>query len=397
MLDIRLEEYKRLYSSDRLKVDRSFNRRVVWTKEDANRYFISLTRGRAPSLHIVADIQECMIFSKDRGNHASEQYYSKLHKGKYKNLSLDGQNRGENILRLLNNEIAISGLFIDADGKEVEVTNTFFKDLPRRLQDKFNDSRISIKVYNDVLKSELTTIFKNIQAGCPLNAQETRNATLSPISDWVRNQRENHEDVLKRITVPDHIKRMADDENIAKIAMVLSRDKEWGLARKDIDSWYDLGEDYNTLEDPNCPYGADEIKRIEAIIEIFGAVINNQATYIPSKTIPKKAWWAALYACEWVYDNNCVIHSNEDFFNKLKEIDDKLTTDSNLKYAQDRAKLVSAGMDPDEVSQQNFYFRWQNLPHQAPARRNRKVALTKEIIKNKKEMKIRQQASKSAA
>ena len=397
MLDIRLEEYRRLYSSDRLKVDRSFNRRVVWTKEDANRYFMSLTRDRAPSLHIVADIQECMIFSKDRGNHASEQYYSKLHKGKYKNLSLDGQNRGESILRLLNNEIAISGLFIDADGKEVEVINTFFKDLPRRLQDKFNDSRISIKVYNDVLKRELTTIFKNIQAGCPLNAQETRNATLSPIAPWVRNQREKNLDFLKRITVPDHIKRMADDENIAKMAMVLSRDKEWGLSRKDIDSWYERGEDYNTLEDPNCPYGAAEIKRIEDILEIFGAVINNQSTYIPSKTIPKKAWWAALYACEWVYDNNCVIHSNEDFFNKLKEIDDKLTTDSNLKYAQDRAKLVSAGMDPDEVSQQNFYFRWQNLPHQAPARRNRKVALTKEIVKNKKEMKIRQQASKNAA
>ena len=397
MLDIRLEEYKRLYSSDRLKVDRSFNRRVVWTKEDANRYFMSLTRDRAPSLHIVADIQECMIFSKDRGNHASEQYYSKLHKGKYKNLSLDGQNRGENILRLLNNEIAISGLFIDADGKEVPIENQFFKDLPRRLQDRFNDCRVSIKVYNDVLKPELTTIFKDIQAGCPLNAQETRNATLSPIAPWVRNQREKNLDFLKRITVPDHIKRMADDENIAKIAMVLSRDKEWGLSRKDIDSWYERGEDYNTLEDPNCPYGAAEIKRIEDILEIFGSVINNQSTYIPSKTIPKKAWWAALYACEWVYDNNCVIHSNEDFFNKLKEIDDKLTTDSNLKYAQDRAKLVSAGMDPDEVSQQNFYFRWQNLPHQAPARRNRKVALTKEIVKNKKEMKIRQQASKDAA
>ena len=397
MSKIKLSTYRARFNRQLLKVDRSFNRRIVWTSSEANRYFSSLLRNRVPSPHVMANIQDCISFSKENGDITSEEYYRQWHNKGFKYISLDGQNRGENILRLLDDEIAISGVFVDADGKEVTVENKFFSKLPVRLQDGFKDSCVTIEIYTDVLKPELTTIFKDIQAGCPLNAQETRNATLSPIAPWVRNQREKNLDFLKRITVPDHIKRMADDENIAKIAMVLSRDKEWGLSRKDIDSWYERGEDYNTLEDPNCPYGAAEIKRIEDILEIFGSVINNQSTYIPSKTIPKKAWWAALYACEWVYDNNCVIHSNEDFFNKLKEIDDKLTTDSNLKYAQDRAKLVSAGMDPDEVSQQNFYFRWQNLPHQAPARRNRKVALTKEIVKNKKEMKIRQQASKDAA
>ena len=397
MSKIKLSTYRARFNRQLLKVDRSFNRRIVWTSSEANRYFSSLLRNRVPSPHVMANIQDCISFSKENGDITSEEYYRQWHNKGFKYISLDGQNRGENILRLLDDEITISGVFVDADGKEVTVENKFFSKLPVRLQDAFKDSCVTIEIYTDVLKPELTTIFKDIQAGCPLNAQETRNATLSPIAPWVRNQREKNLDFLKRITVPDHIKRMADDENIAKIAMVLSRDKEWGLSRKDIDSWYERGEDYNTLEDPNCPYGAAEIKRIEDILEIFGSVINNQSTYIPSKTIPKKAWWAALYACEWVYDNNCVIHSNEDFFNKLKEIDDKLTTDSNLKYAQDRAKLVSAGMDPDEVSQQNFYFRWQNLPHQAPARRNRKVALTKEIVKNKKEMKIRQQASKDAA
>ena len=397
MSKIKLSTYRARFNRQLLKVDRSFNRRIVWTSSEANRYFSSLLRNRVPSPHVMANIQDCISFSKENGDITSEEYYRQWHNKGFKYISLDGQNRGENILRLLDDEIAISGVFVDADGKEVTVENKFFSKLPVRLQDAFKDSCVTIEIYTDVLKPELTTIFKDIQAGCPLNAQETRNATLSPIASWVRNLRETHENVSKRITNDDKIIRMIDDENIAKIAMVLYRRKEWGLGRHAIDEWYDLGQDYNTLEDPSCPYGADEIKRIEGIIEMFGSVINNQTVYPPSVKVANKAWWATLYACEWAYDNDYAIHSAKDFFKKLKEIDDKLITDSELDYSQTRSKIVNSGGDPDKVSRSNYYFKWQSLPHQAPARNRRKIALVREMVKNKKDLTLRKKASKNAA
>ena len=186
MSKIKLSTYRARFNRQLLKVDRSFNRRIVWTSSEANRYFSSLLRNRVPSPHVMANIQDCISFSKENGDITSEEYYRQWHNKGFKYISLDGQNRGENILRLLDDEIAISGVFVDADGKEVTVENKFFSKLPVRLQDGFKDSCVTIEIYTDVLKPELTTIFKDIQAGCPLNAQETRNATLSPIAPWVR-------------------------------------------------------------------------------------------------------------------------------------------------------------------------------------------------------------------
>jgi len=397
MSKINLKEYARLFDRRRLKVDRSFNRRSVWDSKDANLYFQSLTRNRVPSPHVMADIEACLDFSEERADQASVEYYREWSSLGFKNLSLDGQNRGEKILALLNNEIAISGNFIDADGIEVEVENTFFKDLPRRLQDHFRTGcQIDIEIYKDVLSDELTDIFRNIQAGQPLNAQEKRNSTLSPIAPWVRDMRVLHEDVLARITKSDQITRMIDDENMAKMAMVLlGGNKKWGLSMSDIDSWYALGQGYSTLDDPSCPYPRKEMDRIEGILEMFGTVINNQSVYPASKIVPKKMWWAALYACEWVYDNDYLIHSKKDFFKKLKEIDDRLANDSEIEYSQECSKCLEKGIDPDEISKQDYYFRYQNLPHQFQPRKRRKKALVAEIKNNAKDMKIRLRPSKA--
>jgi len=398
MTTINLNEYLRLYNGSRLKIDRSFQRKLCWTTWLANRFFESFTRNRVPSPHIMVDVLECLEFSKQEEDTISEEYYQKLADEGTRSLSLDAQQRGNKLLALMQNRIAISGDFIDADGREVRVKNVFFKDLPRRLQDHFRTGcPIQIVVYKDVLKNELSKIFRAINSGQPLNPQEIRSSTLTPIAPWVRQQTDVYADVLRRITTPDNIMRMLDDENVAKIAMVLSRDKTRGLAKSDIDSWYTMGENYNTLNDAGCPYGKSEIKRIEEILKMFGSVIMQQTVYPPSRLVPKKVWWAALHACEWVYDNNCVIHSRKDFFKRLKELDDELTTKSELEYSQARSACIGKGTDPDEISKQGYYFRWQSLPHQILSRKRRKEALFNQMIVNKASMTIRERETSAKA
>ena len=393
----KISTYRTKFSRDLLLVDRSFNRRVVWDSPERNQYFSSLLSGRVPSPHVMAHIEDCMAHSKALGDKVSEEYYKEYYDKGYKFISLDGQNRGESIVRLLNNEVPISGIFKDADGIEVEVENRFFSQLPTRLQDSFKDSTVSVVIYSDVLKSELTTIFRNIQAGCPLNEQEKRNSTLSPIAEWVREQRGQHQNAVKRITDRKKIIRMLDDENVAKIAMSLTRTKDWGLSAQAIDQWYNLGKDFNTLEDPNCPYGATEVSRIEEIIEMFAGVVNNQKVYSASQKIANNKWWAILYACEWACDNNYVIHSYKDFFNKLKHIDDKLSAQSELDYSQRRVHAISLGEDPDNIKKADFYFKWSTLPHQVLPRKKRKLALFAEIAKSTGPLTLRKRSQQAAA
>tara|TARA_R110002074_G_scaffold325407_3_gene495714 strand:+ start:68 stop:1261 length:1194 start_codon:yes stop_codon:yes gene_type:complete len=391
MSTITLKQYKNKYNDEKLKVDRSFNRRVVWTSADRDLYYESLTKNRVPSPHVMADIEMCRDHSEAQGDDISAQYYQKFHDKGYRYISLDGQNRGRAIMDLLNNKVTISGTFLDADGKEQTIKNKFFKDLPNRLQDHFRTGcEIDVKIYDDVLKDELTTIFKSINSGCPLNAQEMRNATLSPIATWVREQRNMYEDAIHKITKPTVINRMIDDENVAKMAIVLTRPNK-GLSSKDIDNWYKEGIGYNTVKDPNSPYKWSAIRRAENILKTFASVIDVQKVYAGNKTVAMRSTWATLYAIEWVLDNDHVISDKKEFFKQVKNIDDKLSTRSQLKFAAAKQKALENGYDPNAISSESYYHRWQALPHQPPMRKKLKVELLSELRKssNMKAMTIR--------
>lgn len=393
----RLRNVSKTYGDSKVFYDPAFQRRVVWERDNVNKYFESLTKDWALQSIVQADVEACLEFSVELGNDISESYFRDILSQGYKFISLDGQNRTKSIINVLSNNHTLSGIYKDADGELVNVQNVFFKDLPPRLKDHLN-SGCSLTVHHvtEATKDDLSLIFRALNDGMPLNNQELRQANKTPIADWVRQMSARYSTAMARITREDHISRMADDENIAKLALCLVTDKNWELSSRKIDEWYTQGLTFNTLEDAGCPYDIKQIKRVEKILKMFSAVINNQTEYPKSKLVPKRLWYAVAYACEWMYDNNCQIASHADFFATLKKIDTRLAADSELQYSLARHKKLQDGDDPEQISPDHYYFRWQNLPHMSTYRKARKNALFNEIVKNKSSMKIRQKA-KSAA
>lgn len=383
---MRLLQFKKHYNTNKVFYDPRFQRRVVWEKPEINKYIESLSLGWANTRIIVLNVQKCLEHSTDIGDQSSCEYYRDILQQGYTHISLDGQNRSKKIEAFLNNELTIRGTFKDADGQKVIIKDeTRFDNLPQRLQDHFKSGcEVSVFEHTEVTHEQAALMFKRLNDGTPLNAQEKRQSTFTPIAGVVREYSSKYSKLIDRIVDVDHQKRMLDDELVAKTLMVLmpkSSLKHWDLGSKDINEFYEMGDGLLSIEDANSPYRKAELERAEEIINIVSATLLQQNTRKKSKLIPRKTYWATLLAAVFVYDNNYEIRNYASFFKELDNIDAQLTVDSQTTYADARQKKISSGQDPDSISTNSYYFKWGTLPHQHKSRNLRKKALTIEMSK----------------
>jgi len=392
-MSIKIKDFVKEFSEAFVYYDPAFQRRVVWLASlHGSKFVESLTKGWGTySKIVVCDVRRSLKRADAYGDVASVEYFRKVLED-FEYISLDGQNRSKFVESLFENTPTISGKFLDADGKEIEVKNKFYKDLPIRLQDAISDASVDVCVVTVKSRSELAEIFQNLNSGVALNDQEKRNSLLTPIADWVRNLREKLKDALPRVVLKKEIPRMLDDELVAKMLMVLLgkvNGASWGLESKDVNLFYTEAKGFHNMKDPGFLYKKKAIARAETILSNWGLVIRNQKHYAPSQRVALKMTWATLYACAWAYDNHYLITNHSEFFKTLKIIDDKLKNDGATKYNAECRKLINAGKDPDAVPKGDYYDNWVSLPHQ-PKYRNKRIAyLSKEIAAHTRPLSLR--------
>lgn len=386
MSNITVQDFVKKYASDKVCYDPRFQRRVVWKPKTLSRYIRSLTNGTAKlTTIVVVNIRDCLDWARETGDQISVSYYEDLvHKG-YIYISLDGQNRSKKIIQFMNNEIAVSGSFYDVGdpANEVTVTNQFFKDIPPALQLSIRNSMLTVEETGRLSRTQLSETFYSLNNGVPLNAQEKRNSVLCPISEKVRELSERHEKGLARVVKEDLIPRMADDELVAHMLMVILDNKpksknSWNLSELETNMFYEMGVDSHP-DELDYPYFG--LKRAEEILHQWDLIIQAQGVYPASKVVAAKMSWATLYACIWAHDNGYTINPNKrkEFFKALKDLDDKLITESENSYAQKRIEYMGKNLDPDEVKKSNYYSWWTGVPHQPGAREKRIEKLVEEI------------------
>ena len=386
-MTIKVKNLKREYSNEKVFYDPSFQRRVVWSTNETNKFFEALTRGWVNHPLTLASNKACMVYSDDCADDVSVNYYIDVINKGFEKTSLDGQNRTKKIIAFLDNEFTITGKLEDADGVSVSVENKYFKDLPVRLRDAINDAGVDIVIHDRELRCDLPKIFQDINSGIPLNDHGKRQSIDTPAADWVRGLSKKHSYGIERVVSKKHIPYMADDELVAKIAMVLMteykdknlKDKQWNLGSKDIDQWYQMGQGYYDFTDASSPYLLREKKKVENIIHIVVSTFKQQEFYKKSKTIPRRICWAVVHVCEWLYTNDYVIYDYTDFLSKIKEIDDLLCSEGETECAHLRASTIARGEDPDEIKSGGYYHQWVRVPHQAKNRNARKDKLIARI------------------
>tara|TARA_R100001509_G_scaffold95194_1_gene55323 strand:- start:252 stop:1487 length:1236 start_codon:yes stop_codon:yes gene_type:complete len=377
-------------------VDRSFQRKACWSDDSCRSFIVSANKNHAPYPIVVSDVKSGIKKSQQVHDKNSEEQYTKASLQNFNYISLDGQNRAVALKRLLNNQITLSGDFIDADGKQVRVSNKFYRDLPDRLRDALRDIRIELNSIDGVLYSELHEVFININSGEALSRQEKRNAFSTPISSFIR---ETSEDTLfssmyLRISGQDERKvlRSMDAEWLLKAYLAClpetkSNNYFKGFGKPDImDEFYLLGTPNRCGNYTPEQYSESHKNRFMKILTLIDQITSEVSI------IPAKMWWLSLYVAEYLIDNNIFVSDYGKLYKVMKNIDKTLQDNSRKTHSSDIEKWEKQGKQiSQEPSKTDYYFWWTSQPGDMKRVQKRKKAFFKKLIRNKKFLELNKQ------
>ena len=371
---------------NRIHVDSSFQRRACWSPAQKRRFILSLNKKRVLS-PIVVSCATTGVTAPNSSAVSIDKYQSVLNQKK-SYVSLDGQNRSETIMELFDDKLYLSGIFIDADDKEVGISNKNFSQLPTRLQDALKDAEVEFKVMQNIPYSDLNDIFLSINDGEPLNDQEKRNAINTPISTWARKEAESLSDMWPMIQgfKERNILRFKDVEWLISSYMVTLKTYNLNCSSKDLDSFYRLGENqsFSSVKE----YSSSRRTRFFHIMQIVNNLLKGAKKMpIHRNEVSQKVYWGLLIFAEYLWDNQ-VLNSlpngmSTNGYNKLSELvtvlNDKLAKESDKQYHKDLDDF-DKGLTSIEPKKSSYYSHWQSEYKKNTHRNKRRTALVTEII-----------------
>jgi len=365
----------------KIHIDRAFQRKACWSNDTCREFIISANRGRTPYPIVVADVATGIEYSEEQASLYSVEKYQEAKVLRKDYISLDGQNRVEAWRRLFDDELTLTGTFIDADGAEVGVKNKYYGDLPVRLQDALRDTEISVSFMNRCLYSDLHDIFVNINSGEPLNSQEKRNAINTPISEFLRkiSERNDIAEMWPKISGfnDENIKRSQDTEWTTLAYVGSLREYEMDGRDSKLDEFYLLGK--GKLNKDVKQYSNYYRTRFSNILSVVSNLVKNCKIHT-GKGIAQKHFWAFLMVSEYLYDNNIIIPDYEGLSNLIVSVDESLSRESNIQFSKDIELAESKKKDLPQKS--SYYFFHQSNYKSQNSRKTRRDALIDRLIKS---------------
>lgn len=182
-------------TADLTDVYRGIQRNYVWGEVSKKGYNTSLIKGTAVGSFVLADVQTCFDKAKMSGNVIDMEFFDGFLKRKYEYISIDGNNRTQFIL--------------SEYGKHLKN----YRDSSDEIRKVLNNE-ITINVIKYATKVELHQIAIDINSNTSWNKQETRNAILGQVSNYIRGISDMMEPVSLKIK-EINVKRLGDDEMYA--------------------------------------------------------------------------------------------------------------------------------------------------------------------------------------
>lgn len=162
--------------------------RTRWSYAQKCGYIASQAVGSAPSSFIFADVERCLEHAHENEKYEDIQYFQYwLDKG-VRYLNIDSNNRTINLEAFEKGEFPIAkgeyrfDEWIGVIGEGCDHYDT----LPSVVRKAFDESAITIQLYVDAGRDDLSRIFINVNDGNPLNEPEKRNAFTSDIAKTIR-------------------------------------------------------------------------------------------------------------------------------------------------------------------------------------------------------------------
>ena len=405
--------------------DFSFQRRHVWTEKQKNDYIINIFKGLNATPIVLADITSGILASDSLGRMRYEEAQRlTTMEGLTTNtkVSMDGSNRSRIQEDFMTNKFEITGTVADIDGAEYEIKDSFFKDLPEKLQTTFKCRDVQVTTYKNLPYSKLPSVFRHLNEGCPLSDAEYRNSIQSPIAQWVRDVALKIEPLLKTVILPNKYPRMEDYEEVAAWCAYLcdgryninnnpslERKMKTAPVRKNYkDRLYKIGEGhggfYNKSKNqyPSSPYIEEQMDKVEGILvmaskiieyaneEIINSFNESVANTKSRRSVQKPNEWSPVqfekriynllvFTCEWMYDNEKFIDKNFclKFIENLKTYSKNLVKSSQEEYS----KILNAVSSEHDARphMKGLYFSYSKDIPQLPNRKKIKEDVTRYI------------------
>jgi len=185
--ELSLNEVSKLYKLTFL--DDSFQRRggvehgSGWSVMACQLYIGNLISGKTGNTILVADVKKCLRHAQELGKCALSLEYFKgiVNEGKYKYVSIDGNNTASSIAHFL--EGKIKACFKTENGLKFKS----FSDFSPEMQEQIRHSlRVRLVCLEEIGLMQMTELFRNENTSTALNKQERRQARLTPLAKAIR-------------------------------------------------------------------------------------------------------------------------------------------------------------------------------------------------------------------
>jgi len=176
-------------------VYRGIQRNYVWGENSRKGYNKSLNKKTAVGSFVLANVETCFEKAKQEGNVGDMEFFDGFLKRGYEFISIDGNNRTQFI--------------VSEYGKHIKEYRNSSSDIRGVLNFK-----VKVDVINYATKEDLHQIAIDINSNTSWNKQETRNAILGVVSNYVRGISDKMEPVSLKIK-EINVNRLGDDEMYA--------------------------------------------------------------------------------------------------------------------------------------------------------------------------------------
>jgi len=157
-----------------------------WELVNKQDYMTSLMLNTAPSKFILAHVKSCLTSAELSNDRDSVQYFQQFKKYDY--LNLDSNNRTKCIVSFSKDEFSLPEGTYDVADEVYTITskNSKYSTLPLGLKNILDSRKITLEVYTNSTREDITRLFLVVNSGVTLNAAELRNPILSNVASEIR-------------------------------------------------------------------------------------------------------------------------------------------------------------------------------------------------------------------
>jgi hypothetical protein len=224
------------------------NKYSRWDEQQKSGYIRNFLLGFAPSKYIFADVEKCLECANERGIKDDITYYSAWLKKGVKYLNIDSNNRNNVHVAFRNGEVTLPHGKYKIDDAEciVDSDNDTYDTCPEIVRDAYNEALITISVYTNASRADLSELFRAVNDGKPLNAEEIRNSYITITANIIRELADEYGDYFVeqgKWFAPTAINRRGIDGFIADMAFIYAYGMNKGMSTSSLKNFYREGSD----------------------------------------------------------------------------------------------------------------------------------------------------------